>query len=207
MSGPVRRREVLRAAAGAAALALGPGLARGHTPYRQWLVYRKRYLHVLAHKGDPRAFALARAVAEILAAALPESRARPSRAADPRRLASLLGTGQMDVAVLAAADAPLLGEGRAPYDSAGPVALDALYRLGDHLLVSRRDFPAAHAYLIVEALERRPDALPADPAGIPADGAAGLALHPGAARLRAGEGPPAGAGPGEADDHGHAHSD
>ena len=39
---------------------------------------------------------------------LPESRARASRAPDPRRLASLLGTAQFDVAILSLDDAAAL---------------------------------------------------------------------------------------------------
>lgn len=207
----MRRRELLTAAVGAAVLAAVPRLAPAHTPYRQWLVYRKRHLLILANKADAGAFPLARAAAEALADELPDSRARASRANDADRFASLLGTGQMDVAVLAASDVPLLEEGRVPYDAAGPVALYALARLDAHMLVSRTDFPAAHAYLVAQALRRGRDHLPVARIELPADGAA-PPPHPGVVALREGRPPPAGTAPEQApeppaDDHGHSHPD
>jgi len=45
----VNRRRALRLSVGAAAALL----LSGHTPYRQWVVYRKKHLLIGCHKADP----------------------------------------------------------------------------------------------------------------------------------------------------------
>ncbi len=75
-------------------------LCMGHTPYRQWVVYRKRHLIILTGKTDGSAYALGKRLAEVLAAALPASQARVARAPYMERIGSLLSTKQLDVAFL-----------------------------------------------------------------------------------------------------------
>jgi TRAP-type uncharacterized transport system substrate-binding protein len=152
-----------------------------HTPYRQWLVYRQRHLLVLTSKADSRSFALGKAVAETLADHLPESRARASRASDGARLASLLSTKQMDLAVMNQADAAALLEGRGAFSAYGPLPLRALYAFDDYLLVCRDDFPAAHAFLVVQALDRNRAALPAANPRVPEAPTGAVPLHAGVA--------------------------
>ena len=82
----MERRAFLGAAGRAALVVAAAGLLPGHTPYRQWVVYRKRHLMILASKRDPEGYAKCRGLAERLAAAIPESRARPSRAANAERI-------------------------------------------------------------------------------------------------------------------------
>ncbi len=177
-------RRAFLGAAGRAALVLGAaGLLPGHTPYRQWVVYRKRHLMILASKRDPEGYAKCRRLAEHLAAAIPESRARSSRAANAERMASLLSTGQMDLAVIEAEAARAMLAGEGPSKGYGPIDLRLLQVLeGGHLLVARAAFPAAHAYRVVEALGAKD----------PGQGAA-LPLHPGAAAFLSGAPAPAGA--------------
>ncbi len=188
-------RRAFLGAAGRAALVLGAaGLLPGHTPYRQWVVYRKRHLMSLASKRDPEGYAKCRGLAERLAAALPESRARPSRAASAERVASLLSTGQMDLAVIEAETARAMQAGEGPSKGYGPIDLRLLQMLeGGHLLVARAAFPAAHAYRVAAALG----------AEDPGPGAP-LPLHPGVAALLSGEAVPAGPAPepaGGGEDH------
>lgn len=167
----VARRAFLLAAAGV--------IVAGHTPFLQWTVYRKRHLLILGSKADPAGYRLVVAVAETLARDLPDSKARPSRASNERRLASLLATGQMDVAVLTPATAQAIAGGAGAFADAGPVDLRLLLRLGDHLLVARADFPEQHAFLVVEALDHA--RLEGAGAQVALPGAAPpLPVHPGA---------------------------
>ncbi len=169
----MRRRHLLRLGLGAAALLL----TQGHTPYRQWVIYRKRRLLIGTSRADGPSYPLGLKVAEVLIAALPESKARASRAPDPWRLASLLSTAQFDVGILSVADAAALQDGRAPFAEFGGVPLRWLFSFGDHLLVSRPDFPDRHAFLISEALAEHgievPGIEPIDPDRGP------IAVHPG----------------------------
>ena len=71
--------------------------ASGHTPYRQWQVYRQKHLLIGTSKADAPTYPLGQKIAEVLATHLPESSARVTRGPDPWRLASLLTTGQLEM--------------------------------------------------------------------------------------------------------------
>lgn len=146
-------RRVGRRALFRSALALTAVIAAmGHSPYRQWKIYRKRNLLILTSRSDAPTFPLGQRVAQVLATHLPESHAQVSRAPNTERIASLISTRQMDVAVLSLNDAATLFSGRAPFAEYGPVPLRTIVVLGDYLLVCREDFPALHAYLVAQTL-------------------------------------------------------
>jgi TRAP-type uncharacterized transport system substrate-binding protein len=153
--GRLGRRALLRSA-----LVLMAVIATmGHSPYRQWKIYRKRNLLILTSRSDAPSFPLGERVAQVLAKHLPESRAQVSRAPTTERIASLISTKQMDVAVLSLNDAATLLAGRAPFTDYGPVPLRTIVVLGDYLLICREDFPALHAYLLAETLMKNRDEL------------------------------------------------
>jgi hypothetical protein len=155
-SGRPSRRGALRLLLiGAVSLVAG-----GHAPYGQWGVYRKRYLLILTTRSDPTSHDLGTQIAMLLAERLPDSRAQVSRAPHKERIASLISSKQMDVALMLRDDAAALRAGAPPFAGFGPVALHTIVGLGDYLLVCRDDFPARHAWLICEALARARDALP-----------------------------------------------
>ncbi|MFQ5898542.1 MAG: hypothetical protein ACE5JN_09870 [Candidatus Methylomirabilia bacterium] len=155
----------------------------GHTPYRQWVVYRKRHLLILTSRTDGPSYPLGKRVAEILATHLPASKARVSRAPYTERIASLISTKQMDVALLSRDDAAALLEGRPPFADYGPVPLRVIIGLGNYLLVCRDDFPAPHAYLVARTLSAHRAEVPVpvfpDPPGAKEPDAT-VPTHPGA---------------------------
>lgn len=182
------RRRALKAGV----LALAWLAAGAHTPYRQWTVYRRKHLLLLAHRGDGATYAVARALAAVLVDRLPASKARVTRAPHLHRVASLLATDQLQFAVLHRRDAVTMRRGAPPLDAYGAVALAAIAGIGAHVLVARSDVPARHAWLIAEALDGATAA--GTPVVLPAgEGAAafeGLPVHPGAAAYARGEGVP-----------------
>ena len=150
------RREFLRmAAAGAAAI-----LFCGHAPYGQWGVYRRRYLLILTSRADPPSFELGKRIAEVLADRLPSSKAQVSRAPNKERIASLISSHQMDVALMRRDEAAALRQGRPPFAAHGPVKLFTIVGIGEFLLACRDDFAARHAWLIAEAFDKSRDVLP-----------------------------------------------
>jgi hypothetical protein len=173
------RRDALRlVVTGAASL-----LAGGHAPYGQWGVYRKRYLLILTTRADPTSYELGTRIAAVLAERLPDSRARVSRAPHTERIASLMSSKQMDVALMPRDDAVALRDGAPPLAAHGRVPLHTIVGVGDYLLVCRDDFPARHAWLICEALFKNQHAIPVPlspltPIAEPPD--ARVPLHPGA---------------------------
>ena len=118
-----------------------------HTPYPQWKVYRQRHLFIVINKADAESDELGHAVAQILTTDLPASRAMITRAPNAARIASLISTKQLDVALLTQAEVAWLAKSLIE-----PVELRTLAKLGNHLLICRDDFPARHAYLIAQTL-------------------------------------------------------
>ncbi len=178
----MNRRQALRLSAGtAAALLLG-----GHTPYGQWVVYRKKHLLIGCHRADPKTYDLAKLVVALLAAHLPAAKSRVARAPDAGRLASLLGTAQMAVATLSPADAAAMLQGAGRFAAYGAIALRVLTPVDDRLLVARADFPERHAWLVTGALVGSDLAPPLEPPG----GDPGIPWHPGSLALLEGTSEP-----------------
>jgi hypothetical protein len=197
---PLSRRTTLRLVfIGGVAL-----LASGHAPYGQWGVYRKRFLLILTTRDDPTSHELGTRIAALLAEHLPESGARVSRAPHKERIASLISSKQMDVAVMRRNDAANLRTGASPFSHYGPVPLHAIVAIGDYQLVCRDDFPARHAWLIAEALSKDQELI--RPSGDASD--ARVPLHPGTQAYFSGHPLPAAEPPTDRGHNlGHAHQD
>ncbi|HEX7811132.1 MAG TPA: hypothetical protein VF460_04425 [Burkholderiales bacterium] len=127
-----------------------PALA--HTPYRQWKVFRQRYLLITTSRTDPAGDALGDRFAEVLLAELPQSRAMVSRAINLERIASLITTDQANIAILDDASARALVRGDAPFADYGPFPLQAIVQTDTHRLICREDVPLHHGYMIAGAL-------------------------------------------------------
>jgi hypothetical protein len=170
---PNRRQLLLGVSAAGAAAVLAPVAAPAHTPYGQWVVYRQKHLLVGAHRGDGRTYELAQAVVEALARELPDARARIARGPRPQRIASLMSTGQLRVAVLKQDEAALMAGGQPPFEGYLPTPLQVMAALIDgYFVYGSPDLPEDHAWLVTEALHA---------AGIGSPPAAGpIPQHPGA---------------------------
>ncbi len=164
----MKRRALLTLGAGSATFVfVGHGRAIADLePDRMWLIYRRYRLLIVGQRDDEMAGALAEAVVDVLAHALPTSRARLARAADTRRVGVLMGTEQQDIAIMAAESAEALFLARPPFDDLRNVPLRLIVSFGTHLLVCRPDFMARHAYLVAQTLRENDHALPT-PAGVP----------------------------------------
>lgn len=181
----MRRREFVMLGAGAAAFVIAvqrPALA-DLEPDGKWLTYRRHSLRIVGQRDDETASAFAEAVVDILARALPASRAQFARAADARRVGVLIGTNQQDVAIMAAGSADALFLATPPFDDIRGVPLRVIVSFGSHALVCRTDFAARHAYLLARSLVERSAQLPASatsPDGV-------VPVHRGAEAFFAGE--------------------
>ncbi len=154
----------------------------GHTPYRQWVVFRETHLFVVTGRTDGTAYELGKRVAEVLATHLPDSRARVTRAPNMERIGSLISTKQFDVALLSRHYAVTMLQGLPPFNEYGPVPLRLIFEFGDYLLVCRDDFPERHAYLVAKTLSSHRAELPSAYMGKPQTAAkttAAVPIHPG----------------------------
>lgn len=168
----MKRRAVLKLGAGAAACVLGGhGLAAlaaddrlllaDLEPDGLWPIYRRYRLLIVGQRDDEVASTFARSVVDVLARALPTSRAQLARAADVRRVGELIGTNQQDVAIMTAQSAEALFLAKPPFEDIRNVPLRVIVSFGSHVLVCREDLMARHAYVLAQALAEHKDALPA----------------------------------------------
>jgi hypothetical protein len=157
--------------------------AAAHTPFRQWKVFRQRYLLITTSRTDLKGDALGDRFVEILAAELPASRAMVSRAINLQRIASLMTTDQANLAILERSAARALVQGTPPFAEFGPFGLQAIVQTDAHILVCREDVPLHHGYLIAATLMAHEANL-----GIRiADNDGLMAVHPGAMAFARGE--------------------
>jgi hypothetical protein len=133
-------------------LALGACGVLGHSPYRQWYAYRKSRLIIVTSAADAGSHRLGEAIATLLARELPESRALAARAADALEIVKLLGSDQLEVAILTTDDVRDADAGRGRFVPEGALRLRTLAVLGRYQLVARADFPEAKAEPIVRTL-------------------------------------------------------
>lgn len=169
------RRRFLRAS-----LAGGSGLLlMGHSPYRQWYVFRANHLIVVASQADPGAFPIAQRLAGVLAARLPDTRALAAEARTSLDVVKLLRSHQLPLALLAPDDAAAAATGQGRFRDEASVPLRALGVFGSFVLVALDDFSRDTAHRVAGALARLADG---DAPPIP--------LHPGALDSREGRAPP-----------------
>ncbi len=157
-----------------------------HTPYGQWTVYRQFFFVLLGFLSDRHAVGGAEARAVGLARELPESHARMTRASDPVRIASLLATGQLDVAIVSRSEAAGMSSGSGAYRAVGPVPIRTLAELGAHFFVTVETLKERHAYLLAAAVEHLRSSLPVVAAEATSSQPLTLPEHPGAAAYRGG---------------------
>lgn len=177
----MHRRKMLGAAlAGGAAL-----LLMGHSPYRQWYVFRANHLIIVTDVASPNAFPLAEKVAKAIVARLPESKAMAVKARTSTDVVKLLRSHQLQVGLLPAEDAVEAFKGKGRFSDDAQVPLRTLAVFGTYLLVVLDDFPREKAYRITKTLAENPGEFPQRmvPRSEPA-----IPFHPGA--LDYGEGRP-----------------
>ncbi|MEM7060707.1 MAG: hypothetical protein AAF557_24260 [Pseudomonadota bacterium] len=162
---------------GVAALVASPAAA--HSLYGQWVAYRRRNLLIGCHRKDPATFELAQALVADINHALPKAKATPARAPHPERLASLLGTDQMELAVLSNPVARAIAEGLGKFHAYGTIPLLQVAGLGGHALIAHAEFPDRHAWMIRSALSGSAILDETEPSSLP--------WHPGAVAFEAGE--------------------
>ena len=146
----MKRRSLLGLVA---VVASAPLQVHSHTPYQQWMVYRKKHLLIGCHREDLRTWELAKEVTGVLDKELPDARARIARAKTRGRLASLLGTEQLQTALLSPETAGNMVDGRNGFEPYGEIALKTLAVVEKHVLVCRADFPKRHAWQLAHALQ------------------------------------------------------
>lgn len=142
-----RRRFLTIAAAPAAA-----GLLSGHSPYRQWIVYRQTHLIILTSRDDPAGDELGEQCAAVMRSVLPDSKAAVGRGPRVQRIASLIASRQAEVGIVSQVNAAAMFHGAAPFADIGAIPLRVLVQNDGYRMVCREDFPQQHAYLIAEAL-------------------------------------------------------
>ena len=145
------RRTLLRLAAASGSWLL----LTGHSPYRQWEVYRKVRLIVLVDAEEETSVQLGRAIAALLAKHLPESKAMMARARDLRDVVRLIASKQLDTALLHEQDAAAALMGVGAFADNGKVPVRALAQCGAYVFACRDDLPRSNGYQIAGTMTER----------------------------------------------------
>lgn len=128
-------------------------LVEGHAPYRQWIAYRADRLMIVANRRPPEAFPLAKTLATHLRRTIPDARAEVARSPTLLRIAQLVITKQIEVAVVTTAEAQQMARGEGAIAREGPVPLRVLAFLREpYVLVCHSEFDRERAYLMVFGL-------------------------------------------------------
>ena len=144
----MNRRQFLSFAAGTT----GWILLSGHSPYRQWIVYRETHLIILTSRDDLGADDLGEKFATIVREALPDSKAAVGRGPHVQRIASLISTRQVAVGVVSRSNALAMYRGEKPFQQYGSIPLRVLVQNDVYRLVCRDDFLPQHGFLLTQAL-------------------------------------------------------
>lgn len=126
--------------------------ASAHTLYPQWVAYRKKHLLIGCHRKDLETWRQAERLVGDINHALPKAKARAARAPHPQRLASLIGTDQLELAVLGRAEALEMRDGSGKFAPYGKLSLTQISGLGAHVLVAEQSFPKRHGWMLASAL-------------------------------------------------------
>ena len=146
----ISRRSCLAAILMAATL---PMPVSAHTPYKQWAVYRQKHLLIGCHKDTPETYELSKLIVAQLDTDLPAASARVARAPATSRLASLLATDQLNIAVLSPDTAKAMASGTGIFAAYGSISLTTLLPLNKYLLVGHSRLHEHHCWQITKALE------------------------------------------------------
>ena len=148
----MQRRSIIYAGCGLLCACIVTGV-QAHTLYNQWVVFRKKHLVIGSHREDLVTYQLARKIVAILNEKLPKASARVARAPTSGRIASLIGTAQMDVAMLSHQEAVDMAAGKGTFKPYGEIDIKALFLAQHYVLVGRADIPDKHSWLIAHALD------------------------------------------------------
>ena len=174
----MQRRSFLSFGALASSAVLLPmQFAMAHTPYRFWDIFRKRNMQILTSHDDYTGDETGDVWVATLREKLPLSRAMVSRTQYMTRMASLLKTDQVKIAVLSYQHAQQMSTGEPPFEEYAPLQLDILVDNGKYLLVTLPNLPLYHGYLVTTALMEAADKLQLIN---PGQGRFGMAVHAGA---------------------------
>lgn len=135
------------------AVAMQPMSAHAHTPYKQWAVYRQKHLLIGCQKDVPATYDLSKQIVAHLESELPAASARVARAPAASRLASLLATDQLNIAILAPDIAQAMATGSDKFAAYGSIELTTLLAMDEFLLVGHSRLKDHHCWQITKALE------------------------------------------------------
>ncbi len=133
-------------------LGAAAALLPGHSPYRQWYVYRATHLLVATDDARPGALDVATSIASAIAVRWPDTKAAPAAARSPAEVVKLLRSGQLQVGLLPAAEAVDALEGRGRFAEDGRLPLRAVAVIGGDVLVVLESFAPERARAIAQAL-------------------------------------------------------
>ena len=125
-----------------------------HAPWGQHEVYRQMHMLLMCSKTDKGAFEFTKKLKIILDEYLPEAKARAARARDSERLADLLITNQIPLAVISNTFLSRLKKEDFKIFKELLMHSNTIYTFENMSLISHREFPDNHIIFIANALSK-----------------------------------------------------
>ena len=129
-------------------------LISGHAPWGQHEVYRQMHMLLMCSKNDNGAFEFTKNIANIFDIYLPEAKAKVARARDGERLANLLITNQIPLAIVSNYFLVNLQKSDLSTYKKLLKTSNTIYTFKKMSLISNNDFPDEHVTYIAEALSK-----------------------------------------------------
>ncbi len=129
-----------------------PPMAKAHSPWGQYAVYRKKHLLVLSTRDDADSYSYSKLLVDAINKSAPEASARPARAINLERAYNLLRTDQFQFALLSRANIQSMRAATGTFAGRPSVDLKTIYQF-DHLeFAVVADFPDELVAIVTDAV-------------------------------------------------------
>ena len=139
---------------------LVPPMAKAHSPWGQYAVYRQKHLLVLSTRDDAESYGYSKLLVDAINESAPEASARPARAINLERAYNLLRTDQFQFALLSTTNIELMRLATGAFAGRPSVDLKTIYKF-DHLeFAVVADFPGELVAIVTDAVLSQITTLP-----------------------------------------------
>ena len=131
---------------------LVPPMAKAHSPWGQYAVYRQKHLLVLSTRDDADSYGYSKLLVDAINKSAPEASARPARAINLERAYNLLRTDQFQFALLSTTNIESMRLATGAFSGRPSVDLKTIYKF-DHLeFAVVADFPEELVAIVTDAV-------------------------------------------------------
>ena len=131
---------------------LVPPMAKAHSPWGQYAVYRQKHLLVLSTRDDAQSYRYSKLLVDAINESAPEASARPARAINLERAYNLLRTDQFQFALLSTTNIESMRLATGAFAGRPSVDLKTIYKFDQLEFAVVADFPGELVAIVTDAV-------------------------------------------------------